>query len=150
MKPKSLMRCLPALAVLAALLWLPGPGQAQEGGLSESFDDPALPGWERSPTVVVADGVLRVPPDSFAFRGGRWEDFTLSLRARRGGGGFLAIHYRATDEGAYVFSFGDTQVALQREGRGGGSSWARHPPPRRQRSGSKSPSPSLAARIPSP
>ena len=34
MKPKSLMRCLPALAVLAALLWLPGPGQAQEGGLS--------------------------------------------------------------------------------------------------------------------
>lgn len=34
---------------------------AQDSGLRETFDDPTLPGWERSPDVTIADGVLLCP-----------------------------------------------------------------------------------------
>ena len=31
------------------------PTQAQESGLTETFDDPTLPGWEHAPEVTVAE-----------------------------------------------------------------------------------------------
>jgi hypothetical protein len=76
-----------------------GSIQAQDDSLGESFDDPTLPGWEYSPGVSVVDGILRVPPGEFAFRGGRWSDLTLSVRARRTGDGYLTIQYLVTDTG---------------------------------------------------
>ena len=34
------------------------PVQAQEEDFVDHFDDPALPGWERSPGVLATDGIL--------------------------------------------------------------------------------------------
>ena len=36
--------------------------QAQEPGFTETFDDPALLGWEHSPNATIVDGVLRIEP----------------------------------------------------------------------------------------
>jgi hypothetical protein len=63
----------------------------QGGDFSETFDDPALPGWEHSTEAQVEDGVLRIQPGGFAaYLGMAWEDLTLTVRARQiGAGGLL-------------------------------------------------------------
>ncbi len=84
----------PLVIVLIALLLLP-VARAQDGGLTETFDTPALPGWEYSPEVTVEQGVLRMPgPSGFAFyNDGAWTDMTLTLRARMVGEGELLLIY---------------------------------------------------------
>jgi len=113
--------CLSVLVFAAVvgliLLWTPCT-LAQDGGFTETFDDPSLPGWEHSPNVGVINGVLRIEPGGFALRPGQWNDFTLSMRAKRIGNGFLATHYRASGQGAYIFSFGDVYLSLGRESSG--------------------------------
>lgn len=104
-----------AFFILALVLACLSNAHAQDGNLRETFDDPTLPGWELSPEASVSEGVLHLNPWGFAFRGSRWSDLALSLRARRMGDGDLTIQYRATDTGSYVFSFGNESVTLQRE-----------------------------------
>jgi photosystem II stability/assembly factor-like uncharacterized protein len=105
------MKRLFILVLLTGLLCLSSV-HAQDGGLSETFDNPELPGWERSPNASVVNGVLRVEPEGFAFHGGAWSDLTLSVGTRRTGGGFLDIRYSVSDSGAYFFGFGDEQLGL--------------------------------------
>ena len=81
-------RCFSLALILILLLLISAPLHAQDGGLQETFDDPALPGWEHSENVTVADGVLRVETGGFAFFfSDQWSDLTLTLRARRVGDG---------------------------------------------------------------
>ncbi|MFQ6101354.1 MAG: family 16 glycoside hydrolase [Anaerolineae bacterium] len=105
------------LLVLVLLLASPLAGRvgAQAPGLTETFDDPALPGWEHSPGVHVADGVLHLEPGTFAFHPGEWEDFTLTLRLRLSGEGGLAIGYRTGDAGTYHLLLTGGHLAVQRE-----------------------------------
>jgi hypothetical protein len=111
-------RCLIVLVVGMALLPVVTV-QAQEPPFTETFEDPALPGWERSPDVVALDeGVLLVPPDGFAFYAGEWGDQTLTVRVRRSGEGFLAVGYRMGSRGGYFLLIGDTSVAVQRQADG--------------------------------
>ncbi|MCU0612136.1 MAG: YCF48-related protein [Candidatus Eisenbacteria bacterium] len=84
----------------------------------ESFDDPSLAGWETSPGVSVVDGALSIPSDGFAFQPGRWSEFSLSVRARRSGGGLLGIRYVSTDAGGYLLSLGEEGASLSRESEG--------------------------------
>ncbi|MFC1635814.1 protein kinase [Planctomycetota bacterium] len=86
--------------------------------LTESFDNPTLPDWERSPGVAVVDGVLRIEPFHFAFHPGEWGDLTLSVIARRTGDGaaVLLVKYGASDAGGYVVHLGPDFVVLQRAG----------------------------------
>jgi len=94
------------------------PVRAQEPGLTETFDNPTLPGWEHSPGVTVADGVLQIKPGNFCFHGGAWRDFTFTLRARFQGEGALVISYRAGDAGAYHLLITGEEWTLQREAGG--------------------------------
>jgi len=84
--------------------------------LTETFDDPGLPGWERSPDVAVVDGVLHVEPGGFAFHPGEWNDFALSVRMRWPGEGeaALTLTYRTSDAGEYALVLNRDQLALQR------------------------------------
>lgn len=115
-------RFIPTLCLMVALTiigLIPATAvQAQEAGFTETFDDPAMPGWEHSPNALVVDGVLRIEGSGYAFRPEPWSDFALTLRARYTGEGFLAINYRAGETGGYIFSFGSEYVSLQREAGG--------------------------------
>ena len=129
MKLASISRVGWLIASLLVVAALAVPVSAQEPALTETFDDPALPGWEHSPGVAVVEGVLRVEPGNFCFHGGEWGDFTLTLRARllppevggdQGGAGegALVISYRVSDAGAYHVLVEGNRLALQREAGG--------------------------------
>jgi photosystem II stability/assembly factor-like uncharacterized protein len=102
------------LGICLTIVFVRSPTLAQDNGLYETFDDPALRGWEHSPGVSVMEGILRIEPGNFAAHGGAWADFTLSARVRRSGPGFLAIHYCSSDVGSYSLSFGDMRLEIVR------------------------------------
>ena len=88
------------------------PARAQ-GGISETFDDSNLPGWELSPNVTVADGVLRMPDSSVAFYNNLPRDFTLSVYAQFAAGqGEITLLYRAVELGAYHVVIGPEYAML--------------------------------------
>ncbi len=91
------------------------PVYSQDTGFSETFDDPSLPGWEHSPEVAVADGVLHVPGPGFAFLDGEWGDLTLSVRLQRFENDGLAISYSGSDSGNYHVVLGADFLLLHRE-----------------------------------
>ncbi len=103
---------------LALLLLLLSSAHAQRPVFTETFDDPALPGWEHSPGAAVVDGVLRLEPGNFAFHSGEGGDMILTVRVRFSGQGAAVISYRAGDQGAYHVLVGSNVLALQREAEG--------------------------------
>ena len=102
--------------LLAVLLSLSMPVWAQdEGGYKEAFDDPTLPEWEHSRDAVVADGVLRMAPGSFALRFGDWSDITLTTRVKFSGEGEVGISYYFRDEAKYGLILRDGGIILDKE-----------------------------------
>ncbi|RME05506.1 MAG: hypothetical protein D6803_08780, partial [Anaerolineae bacterium] len=106
------------IALLAAISLLPtasSQAQTQEPTFTETFDDPTLPGWEHSPGATVTDGVLHIEPGNFCARGGKWLDFTFTLRARLQGKGALVITYRGSSAGDYHLALTGETLIVQRE-----------------------------------
>ena len=103
--------------ILAILMTLVGISvHAQEGGLTETFDDPTLPGWERSSNVKVVDGVLRLEPGSFASYPGSWGgEMLVTLAVHRFGSGAFVLSYHTSESGAYHLVVDEFLIALQRE-----------------------------------
>jgi hypothetical protein len=88
------------------------------GGSHETFDDPNLPGWEHTPEVAVADGMLHVPAPGHARWQGSWSNMVLTLRARLSGDGDLVIGYSVTDQGGYQLVLSPGSASLLREANG--------------------------------
>ncbi len=108
-----------AITLLLILTFAIVPAVAQEGGFTDSFDDPQLPEWEHSPEVVVADGALQIGPGNYAARGGGWQDFELSFKLKFSGPGESHINYRANDSGSYLLILlEDAVVILKNQGEG--------------------------------
>jgi photosystem II stability/assembly factor-like uncharacterized protein len=119
MRYKSIARvCLIAIVLGSAGLVPRHTTQAQEPALTETFDDPALPGWEHTPGASVVDGALRIEPGNSALHRGEWGDLTLTARIRPSSEGDIAIIYRASDAGAYIVVVGVGSVECQREAQG--------------------------------
>lgn len=113
----SLRFCL--LVVLIGVGLLPALSlQAQEPVFTETFDDPDLTGWERSPEVIVDNNALRVPAPGSASHGGEWEELTLTVQVWYSGEGELMVSYRDSDAGAYHVLLGGDFLVLQREANG--------------------------------
>jgi photosystem II stability/assembly factor-like uncharacterized protein len=100
---------------MAVVGLLSGAAHAQEGGQVEPFDDPALPGWDRSPNAIVGDGVLRIRGEGYAMRPEAQVSGGLILRLRFEGDGFLEVRYRITDAGMYILRLNPEEVLLVRE-----------------------------------
>ena len=109
---------LSALVVVVLVLLSVLNVQAQAEGLTEPFDDPALPGWEHSPDVEVFDGVLRIAPGNFAIHPGGWGDFRLVTRVQKTGEGEFIIGYRSSGGGSYILVVGPNFLLSQREADG--------------------------------
>ena len=90
--------------------------QAQGDGLVETFDDPALPDWERSGNVEVVEGVLRIDVMGYAFHAGSWDDLNLSVRANLVGEGAVVISYRASEAGDNAIHIDSDEITLFKAG----------------------------------
>jgi hypothetical protein len=112
---KPVLFCTILIAILLAGGLLFTPANAQQEGFKETFDDPSLPGWERSPETLVIDGVLRISPGNFALRFGDWSDITLNLRVRYSNPGETFVNYYFRDEGKYAVVLTEGVVILEKE-----------------------------------
>lgn len=103
------------LLTLGGSLLAPLPSPSDQGvSLHETFEDPALPGWEHSENVEVVDNALRIGSAGSAFHGGSWGDLQLTIRVRHLGSGEVSILYRDADAGSYAVRIGMDHVALDR------------------------------------
>jgi photosystem II stability/assembly factor-like uncharacterized protein len=91
------------------------PVQAQEGGPVEPFDDPELPGWERSPGVTAADSILRIEGNNFAVYSGTWGEMEMHIQMKIEGPGELILTYRKGEGTGYSLVFGPDYLLLFRE-----------------------------------
>ena len=53
-----ILRAVLLVAMLLVVAPLARPTLGQETVITETFDDPSLPDWERSPNTTVVDGLL--------------------------------------------------------------------------------------------
>jgi uncharacterized protein (TIGR03382 family) len=109
------LRVILALAGLMLIVSLAPPALGQELVFTETFDDPTLTRWERSPNAVVVDGALHIEPGGFAFHPARWSDMTLVVRARCLGDGELLVRYRWSEDANYAVRLSPGLVAVQRQ-----------------------------------
>ncbi|MBT3338418.1 MAG: DUF1080 domain-containing protein [Anaerolineae bacterium] len=91
---------------------------AQNGGFTETFDDPELSGWEQSPGVEVRDGILSIPAESFVAAPGAWGNMELSILLRRVGEGDFVISYGNHEGNAYHLLNSASRISLQHENAG--------------------------------
>jgi hypothetical protein len=91
------------------------PVSAQDGVVTETFDDASLTDWERSPEAIVSAGVLQISPGNFALRFGDWYLPTIDVRMRYTGEGEVMIQYHVRDEGRYNLVILADAVILMRE-----------------------------------
>ncbi len=86
----------------------------QQGGFMENFDDPSLPGWEHSPGVEVAEGVLRIEPGNFVVRPGEWgEPLEISAVVRWNGEGEFVFTYQTSGGSSYILVVGPNYLVSQ-------------------------------------
>jgi photosystem II stability/assembly factor-like uncharacterized protein len=95
-----------------------GSAHAQEVGLVETFDEPDLPGWERTSNAVVADGVLRIRGEGFALLPQAEVSGGLILRLRLEGDGFLEVRYHISEAGTYLLRLNVQEAVLLRDAGG--------------------------------
>jgi hypothetical protein len=90
-QPNNIIR----LGLTFMCLWLGciASVQAQTETLTETFDDPALPGWERTQGAHIEEGILHIEPGHFAALSGDWRAFTLVIRLRRFGQGEFVVSW---------------------------------------------------------
>ena len=113
-KPVILITALIVALLTVSILFI--PARAQEGaGYRETFDDPMLPEWEHSREVIVADGVLKMEPGSFALRFGDWSDITLTIKVKYSGEGGALVAYYFRDEGKYAVILEEGIIILEKE-----------------------------------
>jgi hypothetical protein len=89
---KKRIATLFSLSLIFALS-LTGVVWAQETGLNETFDDPALPGWEHSPNTFVQGGSLHIDGEGMAFYPGFFREPEITLRLQRRGNAEVTLVY---------------------------------------------------------
>jgi len=100
--------------VISLVIVLASTGWAQEGGRSEGFDDPDLPGWIVTDGVSVDEGRLRISTGGEAALNGCWENAAISVRLLRGTDAELRLRYRAREEDGYVLRMTEEGLAILR------------------------------------
>lgn len=103
------------LSSMATLFLAPLTGAlAQESPTTETFDDEALPGWERSEGAAVQAGVLQILPGNFAVKFGDFASGNLSVKFKQTASGVIFIRYAMGEQGEYALIFHDDMLVLER------------------------------------
>ncbi len=104
-----------ALIILLAMLLLPLNGVlAQEEPTTETFDEAALPGWERSEKAVVQEGVLRIAPGNFAVKFGDYGEGTFRVKVKQYAPGAVFLRYYMREEGSYAVIVFPDNIILEK------------------------------------
>ncbi|MBC8331938.1 MAG: DUF4956 domain-containing protein [Anaerolineae bacterium] len=104
-----------ALLILMTLFLAPlTSALAQEGAATETFDDEALSGWERSEGAAVQAGVLQIQPGHFAVKFGDFAAGNLSVKFRQTAPGVIFIRYAMGEQGEYSLIFHEDMLVLER------------------------------------
>jgi len=109
---------LKIILLLFIILTLTTPAFAQENGIKETFDTESPEGWEIHPSAKIGNGVLYLPPDSFAFRGGEWSDLQLTVKMKYSGDGEVLVSYGMTESSRYNLIIGPSYMVLERDNQG--------------------------------
>lgn len=91
------------------------PAQAQLGGFFESFDDPEMPGWNKTPGAEIVDGMLFIGSENYVHRPGEWNNLELSMLVRHMTPGDFVISFRAAGSEGFHLLLGMESITLQRE-----------------------------------
>lgn len=108
----------PAILLTILFISLAFSVSAQEISFLDGFDDPSLPGWNRSQGVEAVDGLLRLEPGNFASQSGAWDDLEMTINLRRNTPGGFAIIFRSSGHGGYIVLMDGQTLVLQRESEG--------------------------------
>jgi photosystem II stability/assembly factor-like uncharacterized protein len=111
----TLQRLVLSLLISLFVLSFSQPAQSQTVGFEDTFDDPALPGWQHSPNVYAENGVLRIEPGGFAAHTGQWHSYEMMLLARWSGAGQMAFILHASETGRSILIYDGERFQLQRE-----------------------------------
>ena len=115
MKDKTRLLTAILIVIVLACCINPTPVAAQDENIKETFDSASPEGWELHPQAKIADGILQLPPDSFAFRFGDWSDIDLSIKFRYSGEGEILVSYNMSEEGRYNLIIGESHLVLEKE-----------------------------------
>jgi hypothetical protein len=86
----------------------------QAPALVETFDDPALPGWERTGDVSVSVGRLHLAAPGAAFHQAEWSgDLSFTVWVQRSGAGALNVYYLAGGTRAQNVAIYEDHIALE-------------------------------------
>jgi photosystem II stability/assembly factor-like uncharacterized protein len=116
MNYKPSLRVIALLLLLGLILFPLTTLHAQESGFTETFNDPKLPNWERSPSAKVVDDVLHIDPGGYVLHSGEWGDLNLTVRASLVGEGFVVVSYRVTEIGDYSIRISADEITLYKAG----------------------------------
>lgn len=115
MQKKITIPLLILSAIVLSQCFTPGPVYAQAEGFKETFDDPSLPGWEKSPQATVTDGTLQMEPGGFALHFGDWSGITMTIKVRMSGGGEAVVNYNVREANRYGVSLAEGRLRLDKE-----------------------------------
>lgn len=108
MKSKLVSLLILVLLLAASGTWT----HAQQPGFTETFDNPALSGWELSSNASLVDGQLIIDGNGYALRGGSWTDPVIIVEFRKEGSGGLAFHYQVSNSGNYIVRLSEDGLQL--------------------------------------
>lgn len=86
---------------------------AQEGDMTESFDDESLPHWEHSEGTKVVDGVLQINPENFAVRFDDYQADSISFDFKRSGAGVIIFRYGIQEGQEYALIIHNEAIFLE-------------------------------------
>ncbi len=113
MKKQSVFKGVTSLVLLAIFLFPCVSVLAQDEPATETFDDEALPGWERSEKAIIQDGVLQIEPGNFAVRFGEYAGGSLSVKVKTTAGPVF-IRYAMNEQGNFAVIIFDEAIVLEK------------------------------------
>jgi len=111
-KQKSLIITTICAVVLLALPF--SSAFAEDDGFTDTFDDPELTGWDRSPEAIVTEGVLRIGPGNIAIREGNFVNFSATFDVKFSGDGILFFRFNMREGEDYACIFFQESIVVER------------------------------------
>ena len=113
MKNKMLLHLTLMVSILILFISPSMSAYAQDGGITESFDDESLPEWEHSEGAKVVDGVLQISPENFAVRFDDFPTMSYKFEFKRSGPGLIIFRYAIGEGKEYSLIIHDETILLE-------------------------------------